>query len=77
MSAVQTAFLHNHLIFAFKETQHNSKYVAAEHVFAAADVEKMIVCLKETMADEGVLKARIARQHEWAVLEDADAYLVI
>ena len=77
VSAVQQAFLHNHLILAFKETQHNPNYVAAEHVFAAADVEKMIDCLKETMADEVVLKARIAKQHEWAVLEDAEAYLKI
>lgn len=77
VSAVQQAFLHNHLILAFKETQHNPNYVAAEHVFAAADVQKMIDCLKETMANEEVLKARINKQHEWAVLENAEAYLSI
>lgn len=77
VSAVQQAFLHNHLILAFKETQHNPNYVAAEHVFAAADVQKMIDCLKEAMANEEVLEARIKKQHEWAVLEDAETYLTI
>lgn len=77
VTAVQVAFMHNHLILAFKETQHNSNYVAAEHVFAAADVEKMIACLKETLANPEVLKARIERQHEWAVSEDTEAYLAI
>ena len=77
VSAVQNAFLYNHLIFAFKETLHNPNYVAAEHVFAAADAEKMIARLKETMADEKVLKTCMAKQHEWAVLEDAEAYLAI
>ena len=77
VSAVKNAFLHNHLILAFKETMHNQNYVAMEHIFAATDVQKMIDCLKETMASEMVLKERIEKQHEWAVLEDAEVYLAI
>jgi len=77
VSAVQLAFLHNQLIFGFKETLHNPGYVAAEHIFAAAEAQKLIDCLKSALADENVMKEHMKKQYEWAMQETADAYLSI
>ena len=75
MSAVRNAFLHNHLILAFRETLHNSDCVAQEHIYAAADVDKMIADVKAVIASEELLKAHLKMQHEAALTEKVEAYM--
>lgn len=77
LSAVQTAFLHNHLILGFKETLHNPAYIANEHVFNIADVDKMISALRAVLADRKALNMCVERQHTSALLEDKNKYLEI
>lgn len=75
VAAVQTAFLHNHLILAFTETLHNANYVAAEHVYAKENVDWMIGCLKSVIADENKLKEHLKAQHNAAMAETMGIYL--
>lgn len=77
LSAVQTAFLHNQLILGFKETLHNGAYIAEEHTFPMADVDKMIAMLRSVTSDKKLLAKHIACQHRSALLENAVAYLEI
>jgi len=75
VSAVQTAFLHNHLILAFTETLHNANYVATEHVYAKDNVNWMIGCLKSVITDENKLKEHLKAQHNAAMAETMEIYL--
>ena len=77
VSAVQKAFLHNQLILAFKETLHNPNYVATEHIYEIAQVDKLIERLKEVVVDEEQMKIRLNIQHEAAGLESMETYLQI
>lgn len=74
LSAVQNAFLHNHLILGFKETLHNPTFVAQEHIFGMKDAEQMISCLKAVMADEKLMKEHLEMQHIAAQLESTQRY---
>ena len=74
VSAVEKAFLHNHLIFAFKETLHNANYVAEEHIYPMENVDKMIADLKQILEKEDVAKEHLGLQYKFALLEDANRY---
>lgn len=74
VSAVYRAFLHNHLIFAFKETLHNGGYVAGEHVYAAEDVHKMVADIRATMEDTSILERYLKKQRNTALAEDTENY---
>ncbi len=74
LSAVQKAFLHNHLIMGFQETLHNPAYMAKENIYKMDDVDKMIEDLKAVLADGELRKQRLELQHEGALLESAEAY---
>ncbi len=74
VSAVRKAFLHNHLIFAFRETLHNPSYIAPEHIYEMDEVDKMISDLKEIICDYNLMDAHIKLQHTEAMLEDAEIY---
>lgn len=74
VSAVKTAFLHNHLIFAFRETLHNASYVAEEHIYKMDDVEQMIFDLKGIVLDAGLIDQHIKLQHAEALLESVETY---
>lgn len=74
VSAVKTAFLHNHLIFAFRETLHNASYVAEEHIYKMDDVEQMIFDLKGIVLDSGLIDQHIELQHTEALLESVETY---
>ena len=74
VSAVYKAFLHNHLIFAFKETMHNADYVAEEHVFLASEWERMCADVKTAMADVKVAKKMLQRQKRTALAETVKSY---
>lgn len=76
VSAVQRAFLHNHLIFAFKDTVHNSYYVAEEALYGqeADELKHMIVDIRMVMLEKQLMDADLKLQHEWAMVETVDAY---
>lgn len=76
VSAVRRAFLHNHLIFAFKDTVHNPHYVAEEALYGqdADEVKRMIVDIRMIMLEKQFMDADLKLQHEWAMVETADAY---
>ena len=74
VSAVRTAFLHNHLILGFKETLHNPSYIASEHVYRMEEVDQMISDLKGIFLDSNLIDEHMKLQHEAAMLEDAKTY---
>ena len=74
VSAVQRAFLHNQLIFAFKETMHNSEYISEEHIYEIKSVDNMISCLKEIISNKDLLKEHLSKQHDAAFSESVEAY---
>lgn len=77
VSAVQMAFLHNHLIYGFKETLHNANYIAPAHIFSIEDADALIAAVKETMADGAKFDKEVKLQHAHALLEDKETYLGI
>lgn len=77
VSAVQSAFLHNQLIFAFQETMHNGVYVASEHVYRASEVEQMVSDVKAVLTNQTLRKEHLDMQREWALTERKEAYLDI
>lgn len=74
VSAVQKAFLHNQLIFAFEETAHNRDYEAGEHIYRKEDASRMIFAIKKAMADGAVLEEHLQKQRDAALAESAEAY---
>lgn len=74
VSAVRKAFLHNQLIFAFRETLHNSDCVAEEHIYAAQDVDRMIADVKAIMESKELLERHLSVQQEAALAEKVEAY---
>ncbi len=77
VSAVQTAFLHNQLIFAFQETLHNAAYVAQEHIFTLDKADELIGALKSAMGSTECLNAGLEKQRSAAMLETRETYLGI
>jgi len=77
VSAVEKAFLHNHLIFAFKETLHNPRYVAQEHIFTKDKANELILELRAVMGNTALLNEYLERQKAFAMLETKETYLGI
>ena len=77
VSAVEKAFLHNQLIFAFKETLHNASYVAKEHIYPADKANELILALKAVMGSTVLLNEYLAKQKDVAMLETMENYLSI
>ena len=74
VSAVQNAFLHNHLVVAFKETMHNASYVAPEHIYTIAEADKMISDVRMMLLNEDLMNHHIELQHQTAQSERKEAY---
>ncbi len=74
VSAVEKAFLHNQLIFAFKETLHNASYVAAEHIYPADKANELILDIKAAMGNTELLEEYLEKQKAAAMLETAETY---
>lgn len=74
VSAVRKAFLHNHLIFAFKETVHNIDFIAEDYIYSEADWEQMRMDIEAAMADENVIKKMLQKQKESALTETIENY---
>jgi len=75
LDAVKTAFMHNQLIFAFKETLHNASFVAEEHIYKMDDVDRMISDLQMILLDKELMQRHLEMQHQSAMLEEKEAYL--
>lgn len=74
VSAVHKAFLHDHLIIAFKETMHNVDLVAEEYTYPAAKWEQMCVDVKSVMDDQKKMKKMLQRQKKSAMAEAVKNY---
>lgn len=74
LSAVWTAFLHNHAIFAFDETVHNQMYIPKEHIYAVGDVDKLIENVKMLMNDKAKVGEYIEVQKAYAMSESVNKY---
>lgn len=77
VSAVRKAFLHNQLIFAFKETMHNRDYTAVQHIYSVTDSVQMIADLKTLLEDSDLMDEHIKIQHAWALTENTEKYKAI
>lgn len=72
VSAVKRAFLHNQLIIGFRQTLHNTAFIAAEHVFD--EQEAMIAFLERIMDQKEIIDERIGLQKKAAMSEETTAY---
>ncbi|MDE6973004.1 MAG: accessory Sec system glycosylation chaperone GtfB [Lachnospiraceae bacterium] len=77
VSAVRRAFLHNHLILAFKETLHNRDYVAEEHIYPTDEMAKMLADVEAAMSDAKVLKKYLQKQKKTAISETVKSYQTV
>lgn len=74
VSAVESAFLHNQLILAFKETMHNGDFVAQEHVFMADDYLAMIELIKKLADNAAELDRHLGIQRAASMAERPEDY---
>lgn len=79
VSAVRRAFLHNQLIFAFKETLHNINYVTEEAIYGQeeAEINRMIADIQMILLDKHFWEANLQLQQEWAMVETKESYDVM
>ena len=68
------AFMHNHLIFAFKETVHNKEYVADENIYNESDYQYLIDEIKKIMQDRKLMERKMEIQHNAAGVAERDHY---
>lgn len=74
-SAVYRAFLHDHLIFAFKETIHNRDYVADGQIYGADEQGRMAADIRRALEDERELERMLEGQRKAALAETEERYL--
>lgn len=70
ISAVRRAFLHDLLIFAFRETVHNKEYIAEEHIYPMSASEDMVVKIKVLLEDKKQFEDSLSLQHAAAMTEN-------
>lgn len=75
ISAVHTAFLHNQLIFAFRETVHNRDCVPDTHIYAVSEFERMVLEVRRTLEDRDIMEQELQKQREYALTENREAYI--
>lgn len=77
LSAVQTAFLNNQAIFAFRNTLHNATYVAEEHIYAPENCAQLIRDIQARMDHRVLMDEHLERQKDAALAEEQMAYVNI
>lgn len=77
LSAVQTAFLHNQAIFAFRNTLHNANFIPEEYIYAPEDRVRMVRDIQAQMDARGMLDAHLEKQRDAAMAEAQMAYIRI
>lgn len=75
VSAVYQAFLHNQIIFAFKETVHNREYVADAHVYLVEEFDRLVSDVKAIMESEETMEQHLKMQLVDAMAEERETYL--
>ncbi len=75
VSAVRRAFLHNHLIFAFREIMHGGDYTAAGRLYGLDEAGRMIGDMRTAMEDGEKLEEWLEGQRKAAMAETGDGYL--
>lgn len=75
VSAVEKAFLANQLIFAFKETKHNSVYLTDENLYNEDDWKMMIGDIKDILMNPEMRNERLRIQREKAMSQKKEDYL--
>ncbi len=63
VEATRNAFIHNQLIFAFKETAHGLEYTDEKNIFKKDNYDKLVERVKGLVDDKGALDEAISRQH--------------
>lgn len=74
-SAVYQAFLHDHLIFAFRETVHNRDYVADEQIYSLDEWGRMAGDIRRALEDAKEMDRMLERQRMAALAETEERYL--
>ena len=74
ISAVDKAFMHNQLIFAFQETLHNRECVTEECIYPAGKAKQMIADVRTAMSDGKALEERLQSQRKAAMAETVKEY---
>lgn len=74
MSAVSRAFLNDQLIYAFKETLHNTVYVAKEHIYAEDNVKELIAQLQRVTQDAAYMEQELDVQKAGALAETEEHF---
>lgn len=75
--AVQRAFLHNQVIYAFQNTMHNENYLPKEQIYQPADMERMAEDIRAVISDPQQMNLRIQRQLKIAMAESAESFLAM
>ena len=66
MGANRQAFEHNLLLLAFHQTLHDSRYVAAEHIFSSSEAEKMVATIQRVLESLEEMSAALHSQGQKA-----------
>lgn len=74
VSAVSRAFLNDQLIYAFKETLHNTVYVAKEHIYAEDNVKELIAQLQRVTQDAAYMEQELDVQKAGALAETEEHF---
>lgn len=75
--AVQRAFLHNQVIYAFRNTLHNENFLPEEQIYQPEDVERMAADIRTVIADPRQMDLRVDRQRIAAMAESAESFLAM
>lgn len=74
VSAVSRAFLNDQLIYAFKETLHNTVYVAKEHIYAEDNAMELIAQLQRVTQDAAYMEQELDVQKAGALAETEEHF---
>ena len=74
VSAVSRAFLNDQLIYAFKETLHNTVYVAKEQIYAEDNVKELIAQLQRVTQDAAYMEQELDVQKAGALAETEEHF---
>lgn len=73
-SAVRTAFEQSMLILAFKETQHQTKYIASQNTYWSAEVNGLIQKMESIIDDSEHFKELLSEQYRSLKLGSEEMY---
>ncbi len=75
VDATRTAFLHNQLILAFRETSHGKEYTKVTNCYASKDYMRMVERIKVCLNDKKTLDDAISSQQKFALNAKESDYI--